>query len=62
MKIVLGANIKAVNTDNGGELLAEFEKACQEMDITEPRATAFLNHTRIASSTPRCDIPLVEKP
>jgi len=33
MKIVLGADIKAVNTDNGGEFLAEFEKACQEMNI-----------------------------
>lgn len=33
MKIVLGADIKAVNTDNGGEFLAEFEKACQEMGI-----------------------------
>ena len=33
MKIVLGTDIKAVNTDNGGEFLAEFERACQEMGI-----------------------------
>ena len=33
MRIVLGTDIKAVNTDNGGEFLAEFERACHEMNI-----------------------------
>jgi len=33
MRIALGVDIKAVNTDNGSEFMAEFEKACQDMQI-----------------------------
>jgi transposase InsO family protein len=33
MKIALGNDIKAVNTDNGSEFMAEYEKACISMQI-----------------------------
>ncbi len=33
MKIALGEGIKAVNTDNGSEFMAEYQKACVEMFI-----------------------------
>lgn len=33
MKIALGSDIQGVNTDNGSEFMAEYEKACREMAI-----------------------------
>ena len=33
IKIALGRDIQAVNTDNGSEFMAEYEKACREMAI-----------------------------
>ena len=68
MQIVLGAPIKAVNTDNGSEFLKNFEQACQQ---AKPRITHFFTYPRSPKMNPlaerfnrtiqeEAELPLVE--
>ena len=48
MHIALGVPMKAVNTDNGGEFLLHFEKACKKkksntssLSLRTPKMNAF---------------------